>query len=376
MVIEATNIRGGGGVTHLVELLKAVKPSSHNIEKIYLCANKNTLNKIEDRPWLIKHHDKVFEKGLLHRFFWQTFLFKKFLKIQKCDILFIPGGIYFGFWKPFVTMSQNLLPFEWKELRRYGFSKMTLKMILVRIAQTLTFKKADGVIFLTNFAKKIVLNTTNLNINSSVIPHGINKNFESFPKSQNSIAQYSTNNPFKILYVSSIDVYKHQNHVITAISILHKQGIPIMLDLVGPPHYYPLKKMKKIINKLDANNFVKYHGTLPYEILNEKYKSADMGIFASSCETFGQIVTEGMSAGLPFACSELSAMPEILGNAGVYFHPESPISIASAVKKLIMNPELRKEKALLGFHYSKKFSWEKCSNSTFKFISGSAKNES
>jgi hypothetical protein len=92
IVIDATNIRGGGGVTHLIELLKEAEPFFFGFTKIYVCATKKTNEKIEDKPWLIKYNNNFFEQGTISRFFWQIFLLNKFLKKNKCDLLFVPGG--------------------------------------------------------------------------------------------------------------------------------------------------------------------------------------------------------------------------------------------------------------------------------------------
>ena len=128
--------------------------------------------------------------------------------------------------------------------------------------------------------------------------------------------------------------------------------------------------MNILIDRIDPqNNFVNYYGILPYESLEKMYKNADLFLFASSCETFGQIVTEAMSAGLPIACSNKSALPDVLGDCGIYFNPLDPCDIASALKLLLLNPQLRTEIALKGYNRSKEFSWNKCAKETFLFLS-------
>lgn len=376
LVIDASNIRGGGGLTHLVELLKASDPLSHGFNKVYVCSGNITLDRIEDKPWLIKCHHSMLDMGLINRIRWQFFHLGKLMSSVSCTLLFVPGGTYFGSFHPFVSMSQNLLPFELKELFRYGFSKMTIKLLMLRVTQSITFKNSDGVIFLTDFAKNTVLKVINKEDGLfATIPHGINKRFTRLPREQKSIDTYSTHNPYRILYVSSIDVYKHQWHVIKAIAMLYNSGFPIILDLVGPSEPSPLEKLKISMNESDPDGrFIFYHGALPYEALSEIYAKADMGLFASSCETFGQIVTEAMSAGLPLACSKLSAMPEVLGDAGIYFDPEDPQDIALAIKRLIESPELRREKANEGFIRAQLYSWQRSGTETFEFLSKVAYN--
>jgi glycosyltransferase involved in cell wall biosynthesis len=99
-------------------------------------------------------------------------------------------------------------------------------------------------------------------------------------------------------------------------------------------------------------------------------------VFASSCETFGQILVEAMSAGLPIACSNRSVMPELLGDAGVYFDPEQPAEIASAIRTLFDSPELRSRLARESFKKAKNYSWARCADETFSFISQCARKPS
>ncbi len=147
--IDASNIRAGGGLTHLVELLRAIEPSAHGVEEVLVWGAAGTLNRIEDRPWLVKCREASLEKGLLYRSVWQRFQLSGLARRAKCDVLLVPGGSFGGDFHPIVTMSQNMLPFEGIELRRFGWSWMTAKLTVLRIVQTRTFQQADGLIFLT-----------------------------------------------------------------------------------------------------------------------------------------------------------------------------------------------------------------------------------
>ncbi len=80
------------------------------------------------------------------------------------------------------------------------------------------------------------------------------------------------------------------------------------------------------------------------------------------------ILLEGMAAGLPIACSDRGPMPEVLGDAGVYFNPEDPASIAKAIRHLIESPELREQKAQAAFQRAQQYSWARCAEETFGFL--------
>lgn len=131
ILIDAFNIRNGGGVTHLYELLSNINFSSSGIEKIIICARKKTLDKLPSNQNIVKISiDKyTFIGGM---YYWQKILLKNYYHRYDCKLLFVPGGIYIGKIVPFITMCQNLLPFDKAELSKYGFNLMRIKFILIR----------------------------------------------------------------------------------------------------------------------------------------------------------------------------------------------------------------------------------------------------
>ncbi|MCW7462949.1 glycosyltransferase family 4 protein [Leptospira limi] len=369
--IDASNIRGGGGVTHLVELLKAAEPKQFQFQKVIVWGGRSTLDKIEERSWMEKVYEPLLNKSLFHRIYWGKFLLPKRISTGKVDLLFVPGANYSGNFKPYVSMSQNLLPFEWKEIKRYGFSKNFFRLILLFFSQTLSFKKADGIIFLTEFARKVVFDKINLlNKQTEVVFHGINQKFFQKPKSAKDISNYSIDKPFKILYVSFVGEYKHQWNVVYAVGKLMKNGYPITFDLVGgADEKKPVERLKLAINDVDPlNKYIHYHSSIQYSEIEIKYKEADLFVFASSCETFGQIVLEAMAAGLPIVCSELSAMKEILKDAGDYFNPLDIESIEESIKRVIDSKDKRNEYSNRAYVLAKEFSWKRTANQTFGFF--------
>jgi glycosyltransferase involved in cell wall biosynthesis len=368
--IDATNLRAGGGVTHLMELLRAAQPAEHDIEHIVVWGGKSTLKSLETQPWLSKRNPSALDKGLLLRTLWQRFRLSQAVRDEGCDVLFVPGGSYAGNFHPVVTMSQNLLPFEMHELRRYGWTLFTLKLLLLRLIQSRSFRKSDGVIFLTEYARDIVLRVTSkLRGQICIVPHGLNPRFNKAPKLQRSIAEYDDAHPYRVLYVSIIDEYKHQWHVVDAVAALRKQGLPILLDLVGPSYPAALKRLNQTIDRVDVERrWVHYHGAIPFNELHLRYAQADLGLFASSCENMPNILLETMASGLPIACSNRGPMPEVIGQAAVFFNPEQPEDIAGALRELIELPQTRTELAQASHERVQKYSWERCADETFEFL--------
>jgi len=373
--IDAANLRRGGGVTHLAELLRAAQPDAHGIDRVVVWGGKSTLKALDDRSWLDKRNPSALDKGLIKRTIWQRFCLSKAALDAGCDMLFVPGGSYAGSFQPMVTMSRNLLPFEMSELLRYGTSFFTLKMLLLRFTQSHSYRNAAGLIFLTEYARLIVSGVAGkLPGNTCTIPHGLNPRFNQLPKLQRAITDYDDANPYRVLYVSIIDLYKHQWHVVEAVFALRQKGFPIVLDLVGPAYPPALKRLNEVIDRLDINrDWVHYHGAIPFNELHLRYAQADLGLFASSCENMPNILLETMASGLPIACSNRGPMPEVLENGGEYFDPEKTEEIISVLGKLIASPQLRTELAQVSYQNSQKYSWQNCGSSTFQFLAACAR---
>lgn len=369
--IDAINIRLGGGITHLKEII-AHFPEDHclEVEKIVIWASKNTLHQIPNKSYVVKIHHPFFEKSLIYRVYYQIFKLSRSIRYHNCNLLFVPGGTFWGSFSPIVSMSQNLLPFEFNELKRYNFLQ-ALKLLILRFTQSITFRKSKAVIFLTDYASKTVLSgLKNLQADTTIIPHGISKRFYAEPRIQRGVEEISEINPFRVLYVSIIDMYKHQWNVVEAISILRKKGYHIVLNLVGPLYPLAFKKLNQSIEQFDPEKkFVNYFGSVDYNVINKLYLESDIGIFASTCENMPIILMEKMASGLPIACSNKGPMPEILLDGGIYFDPEEPMTIATAVEKLYLSNNLRQTLSMKSFEISKQFSWEKTSLDTFQFLS-------
>lgn len=370
--IDAFNLSRGGGVTHLAELLRAADPARYGFERVVLWGGAKTLAMVDDRPWLDKVREPLLDRGLLWRVFWHRFLERRRAWAAGCDIVFLPGGTAAGGFSPVVTMSRNMLPFEWRELRRYGWSVMSLKLLLLRWTQARSFRKADGVIFLTQYARSVISPIASLDVScATTIPHGISQRFFHAPRvPQREV--FTPENPCRILYVSIISPYKHQWHVVEAVARLRAEGLPVVLELIGPIDI-SIDRLKEAMGRVDpGGTFVFYHGAVPYESLERHYADADIGLFASSCENMPNILLEGMAAGSPMACSRMGPMPEILGDAGEYFDPLEPADIARVLRNMIHSPKLRAQHAQAGYERALGYSWARCADDTLAFLANVA----
>lgn len=373
LAIDASNLREGGGVTHLVELLRTVEPLRYGFGRIILWSVPETLDRIDDRPWLDKRAPRAISRGGLRRIFWQWYTLAREARAEGCDLLFSPGGTLLCNFHPAVTMCRNMLPFEATEVERYGISLRRLRLLLLRRLQSMSFRKADGLVFLTDYARNAVLKIIgSVSGMVTTIPHGVSEKFHVAERVHRKIATASSQLPFRLIYVSHASPYKHQWNVISAVASLRaRTNWPVVLDMVGPLSIASsVNQIKHSIAEHDfTGEWAHFHGPEPREKLQERLSGADAAVFASSCENMPNILLEKMAAGLPIACSSRGPMPEILKNAGEYFDPECPVEIAAALEKLISDSALRQSYALKSISMASRFSWERCTDETFLFLS-------
>jgi len=365
--IDASSSREGGGIRHLREVLNNFDPSNTQIDVVKVWGNQRTLSKLPEFDWLIKIHVPILEKSILHRVYWWVFKFDHILK-KECDVMLSTGGTFSGRFKPFVAMSRNMLVFDKSERARYGYSLNRLRLITLNFAQSKTFLNASGIIFISNYAQRVISEELNLRAKScKVIHHGISNDFFKKPRIQK---EFVKGDLIKLLYVSTIDAYKHQWNVIEAVNNLRIKGYNLHLNLIGGNGFdASMKKFRATMDKYDPqSSFIHYHGLIDHDAVFKFYQHADMFIYSSTCENMPNILIEAMSAGLPIACSNFQPMPEFIQDATEYFNPTSVCETEKVIEKLINNSTRRSEISKSAYELAKKYSWKRCSDQTFAFL--------
>ena len=365
ILIDASNIKAGGGITHLVNLLENINYKDYKFSRLDVILNNSSKISLSN-PNIGIIKSSLINGNFLKETFWKMFCLPKIAK--KYDIVFCPGATYPGRNVKYISMPQNMLVFEKKEQNRFPLGITKIRYKILNILQKKSLKNSIGNIYLSNYAKDYIQNLVpELNKKKSkVIYHGILNDLFKKPSEQLPISIYNENKRFKILYVSIINYYKHQWNVVKAIKELHKRGYPIELELVGPAHP---KALHLLNNELKGSeDFIFYKGSISSNKIKEKYHNSDLFIFASTCENMPNILIEAMASGLPLISSSYGPMPEILNKAGIYFDPLDVNDLVCKLEKLLLDPVLRKKNADSAFHIAQRFSWEKTSKQTFNFI--------
>jgi len=164
-----------------------------------------------------------------------------------------------------------------------------------------------------------------------------------------------------ILFVGSRSGYKNFNLFVEAITPLLVKDNELKLVCVGGGNFKEIENEKfkrlNIINKI-------YQYSVNDDILTYLYKKAVAFIFPSLYEGFGIPILEAFSCGCPVIASNTSSLPEVAGDAAVYFDPTDKLSMLNSIQKVIYNDELKKQLINKGIERVKEFTWEKTAEKT------------
>jgi len=215
---------------------------------------------------------------------------------------------------------------------------------------------ADHIICISMTTKRDLMELYNVNAERiSVIYLGISlNNHDSTPLTFNKLQK-----PY-ILYVGKRSYYKNFNILLNAFNMLNLKKD---FDLVCFGGERLSKEEMLEFKRLKLENSIR-HIEGHDELLCYYYRNADMFIHTSLYEGFGFPVLESMSNDCMVIASNAGAIPEIAGNAAMFFHPDKLDDLCSCIKQAINGRHLREEYIKRGRERIKLFSWDKATHET------------
>ena len=278
---------------------------------------------------------------------------KKIIKNQNYDI-FHPG-YYDPYFlnlignKPFICTTHDLT----HELFPESFSKYDKTIEWKKELM----KKASHIIAVSKNTKKDILKFFKIKENKiSVIYHG----FYSDSNKKDEKISVPTN---YLLYVGSRNLYKNFEIFVTAFADLKKEFNNLHLICVGGGAFSNYENNLLQNNKIEQN--VKQINANDSQ-LSFLYKNSTAFIFPSKYEGFGIPVLEAFANKCPVILSNTSSLPEIAGDAAIYFNPNDVENIKESIKLIINSEKLRNQLIIKGIERLKKFSWKKTAEATAK----------
>jgi len=371
--IDASNIGSGGGIGHLINVLKGAPSEIKGKEIIYKVWCNNKLLSI-----LPNKHNIEYKHGFLLslpsplNLFWNIIVFRIICFFKKPNYIFCPGGYLLFSYPNSTIVFQNILPFLKDEIKRVSlFQKLrnNIRYIVLKRSS----KNASKYIFHTNNSYSIISQDFSSDKNYSIIPHGINDSFrvseqtmkDNLNNLENKITQNKT---ICYTYIASGDAYKNNHELLESFNFMNKKNSEFILNLVlsnGPILSLILKEIEQSKIKHKINLYLNYSTNEIIKILHHK---TDIFLFSSSCETFGLTLVEGMASGLPIFAIKKSCIPEVLGGNACYFDVFDKQSLYSETLNYFHKIDDLKKITFLTWKHSKNYQWDRTVNDTWNFI--------
>ncbi|MFW6123729.1 MAG: glycosyltransferase family 4 protein [Acidobacteriota bacterium] len=249
----------------------------------------------------------------------------------------------------------------------YMANKEARKFFYKNIHKSL--QTSDGVIVVSHCIKKQILERFEINKEKiKVIYHGVDPEFSSdisLEEINNFRKTYSLSSRV-IVFVGAMDPRKNLLNLIKAFKIVHSKEPDVSLVIAGR-RGQDFPSLKKAVERDNLHTWVKVLDYLSLRELKRLYRAGTVFAFPSYCEGFGLPLLEAMASEMPVVASNRAALPEIGGEASLYFDPQQPREIADAILRLLKDSDLRKKFIELGKKRVKEFNWEKTAKSTLSF---------
>ncbi len=280
---------------------------------------------------------------------------------ESCDAIFCPWGSLperrscSG-----VLTVHDMIPLEYPQ---WAVNENILVFFREQLPSSL--KKADAVIAVSEYTRNEMIKHYGLEKDRiHVVYHGVEERFFSPDQNTEFSNLFSRYKPY-ILSTSVFEPRKNQMRLIEAFNHLKEnhQAEGWKLLLVGPKGW----AYKDIFQAIEASPFkndIFNLNELSEAELLACYAQADIFIYPSLVEGFGLPVLEAMAARVPVITSNVSALPEVGGDAVLYCEPMQVDSIEESLRNLISNEELRKSLSQRGQERAKLFTWERAAKNT------------
>jgi len=182
------------------------------------------------------------------------------------------------------------------------------------------------------------------------------------PEQLLTLERYQIRRPF-LLYVGTIRPQKNIPRLVEAFAVLRA-------ELEGHPTYGDLRliiigdeisrhpEVRRTVIQTRVEQAVRFLGFVPFDTLRTFYASAAAFVFPSLYEGFGLPPLEAMASGTPVVTSNVSSLPEVVGDSAVLVNPENVFEIARGIREALTSASLREALVRKGHQQARKFSWE------------------
>lgn len=232
----------------------------------------------------------------------------------------------------------------------------------LRVLATACARTADRVIAISHAARSDLVSTLRLEPGKvDVAPLGVRlPTVEALPEPELRRRLGLGDVPV-VLCVAQKRPYKNLSTLIRAIAELDHER-PVLV-LPGAPTFHE-EELRSLARDVGAADRVRFLDWVSEQELEGLYRAAACFVLPSRIEGFGLPVLEAMARDVPVACSNRPALPEVAGDAALFFDPSDQTALAEAIRRLLRDRGLAAELVERGRARCRMFTWQRTAEAT------------
>lgn len=176
--------------------------------------------------------------------------------------------------------------------------------------------------------------------------------------------------PF-ILHVGSVQPRKNLVRLVEAFNLIKHVRPGLQLVLAGRKGW-GANRLQEQIEQMGLQEHVVLPGYISDDALVPLYNTAEVYAFPSLYEGFGFPALEAMACGTPVVCSNVSSLPELVGDAALTFAPTDTKRMGAVLRKVLTDQSLRQKMIARGFEQASKFTWKRTAAQTLTVLEAAA----
>ena len=194
----------------------------------------------------------------------------------------------------------------------------------------------------------------------TVIPNAIDERFRQAPADGALVRvreRYQLPERF-IMYAGNVKPHKNLERLVDAFVAVRRRGLDELGLLLTGSEVSLYAPLRRAVHRYNLHKHVRFLGYQTTETLAVLYRLADVFVFPSLYEGFGLSPLEAIASGTPVVASNVSSLPEVLGDAAVLVDPLDAAAIADGITRVLEDADLRADLHHKGLARAGRFSWE------------------
>jgi glycosyltransferase involved in cell wall biosynthesis len=229
-------------------------------------------------------------------------------------------------------------------------------------------RKASKIIAISENTKKDIIDYFGIDEEKiRVIYLGVDRQFSPQPDMDEVgvLSKYNLPSGY-ILSVGTLEPRKNLIRLINAYKMVASSGEPVPKLVIVGGQGWGDEELGKVVRESGLIDLVILTGYVPDEDLPALYRNTTVFVYPSLYEGFGLPPLEAMACGTPVITSNVSSLPEVVGDAAILIDPYNTTEIAQAIASVLKDKELRERLRMNGLARSNLFSWDKTARETLK----------